>query len=129
MRTDRQVSPPPRAESTFDQEASPRNPLDLVFDAVLALADSGGGPVSVAQVAAEVAQAGLNAPMVQEALENWQSLELLRLDSHAGVVHVDRERLQALGQGPTDRLWASPAPCAPAALGGGAGAPPWRWSP
>ena len=107
---DRQLSPPPRAGCALDPEASPRNPLDLVFDAVLALADSRGEPVSVAQLTAEVAQAGLNAPMVQEALENWQSLELLRLDPHAGVVHVERERIQALGQGPTEGLWASTAP-------------------
>ena len=74
-------APPAHADEALDPEASPRNPLDLVFDAVLALADAGGGPVSVAQVTAELAQAGLDAPMVQEALENWQSLELRRLDS------------------------------------------------
>ena len=61
--------------------------------------------------------------MVQEALENWQNLELLRLDSRAGVIHVDRGRIQALGHEPTEGLWTSNAPRATTAPGDGASTP------
>ena len=71
-------------------------PIDIIFDIVLRLQGERDDPIPIANVAQQARPMGFTDLQVQEALENWVSLLVFRIDSAAGTVLALRDYIAAL---------------------------------
>ena len=95
------------------------NPLDIGVDALREAASRPGALAPMGHVQATVARYGITAPMLREALENWESLELLDWPGRGDEVGLTAEawRTQACHLDAHISPPLAAAPGAPQALG------------
>ena len=86
-------------------EVSQRNPLDVVYDAVAARGGHDQAGAEITTIARDLEGIGFSADMIQEAIENWQSLTVFRVDGATG-----RVRIMPDSQPPQAPRWASGLP-------------------